>query len=47
MASCLDRVLARPGPFADPDWVPGAETKALLESARVLSVTAWHGRSYS
>ncbi|EFR03165.1 NEDD8-activating enzyme E1 catalytic subunit [Nannizzia gypsea CBS 118893] len=32
----LHRVLTRSGPYSDPDWVPGPETIAGLESSKIL-----------
>ena len=34
----LDKLLSKPGPASDPDWVPGPETISALESSKVLSV---------
>ena len=34
----LDKILSKPGPASDPDWVPGPETISALESSKVLSV---------
>ena len=35
----LNRILSLPGPFADPDWVPGQETIRNLTTAKVLFVS--------
>ena len=32
----LYKVLSKPGPFSDEDWVPGPETISALESSKVL-----------
>jgi hypothetical protein len=37
--SYLNRMLRLPGPFSDPDWVPGDDTIAVLHSAKVLFVS--------
>ncbi|KAL1952582.1 hypothetical protein VTO42DRAFT_4719 [Malbranchea cinnamomea] len=36
----LYRMLSRPGPFSDEDWVPGPETIATLESSKILVIGA-------
>ncbi|KAI9840245.1 MAG: hypothetical protein M1837_001828 [Sclerophora amabilis] len=36
----LDHVLTRPGPFSDPDWVPGEETIKFLEASKILVIGA-------
>ncbi|KAI9680019.1 MAG: hypothetical protein M1817_005034 [Caeruleum heppii] len=36
----LDSVLSNPGPFTDPDWVPGPETVDFLEASKVLVIGA-------
>ncbi|EZG08386.1 hypothetical protein H106_02410 [Trichophyton rubrum CBS 735.88] len=36
----LHRVLTRSGPYSDPDWVPGPETIAGLESSKILVIGA-------
>ena len=37
----LDNVLTKPGPFTDPDFVPGVETITGLETSKVLLVRSW------
>jgi hypothetical protein len=34
----LHKVLTKPGPFSDEDWVPGPETISALESSKILYV---------
>ncbi|KAF7593135.1 hypothetical protein BBP40_012014 [Aspergillus hancockii] len=36
----LRRVLTKPGPFSDEDWVPGLETIGALESSKILVIGA-------
>ncbi len=34
----LYKALSKPGPFSDPDWVPGNETIKSLEESKILYV---------
>ncbi|KAL4955438.1 hypothetical protein BDW69DRAFT_119482 [Aspergillus filifer] len=36
----LYKVLSKPGPFSDPDWVPGVETIKALEDSKILVIGA-------
>lgn len=36
----LHKVLTKPGPFSDEDWVPGPETISALESSKILVIGA-------
>ncbi|KNG89074.1 NEDD8-activating enzyme E1 catalytic subunit [Aspergillus nomiae NRRL 13137] len=36
----LHKVLTRPGPFSDEDWVPGPETIGALETSKILVIGA-------
>ncbi|KAL4946399.1 hypothetical protein BDV06DRAFT_182489 [Aspergillus oleicola] len=36
----LYKVLSKPGPFSDPDWVPGDETIKILEESKILVIGA-------
>ncbi|KAE8140024.1 hypothetical protein BDV38DRAFT_240862 [Aspergillus pseudotamarii] len=34
----LHKVLSKPGPFSDEDWVPGPETISALKTSKILYV---------